>query len=113
MHEVSLMQSTLDLALDYAQRRGATQIHQFTMRVGQLSGVVPEALEFAFDMVVQNTIAQGARLSIEQVPARCHCATCEQDFQPDDWIYDCPHCHQISTDVRQGKELDLVSLEVS
>jgi hydrogenase nickel incorporation protein HypA/HybF len=52
MHEVSLLESTLELAVDYAHQQGATQIHRLTLRVGQLSGVIPEALQFAFDIVV-------------------------------------------------------------
>jgi hydrogenase nickel incorporation protein HypA/HybF len=113
MHEVSLMESTLELAVRSAQQQGASQIHQLTLRVGQLSGVIPEALEFAFEVVRQGTLADQAKMVIESVPALCHCANCDRDFQPDDYIYDCPHCHQICSEVRQGKELELVSLEVS
>jgi hydrogenase nickel insertion protein HypA len=69
MHEVSLLENTLELALDYARQHNATQIHHLTLRVGQLSGVIPEALQFAFDIVVQGTIAQTATLSIESIPA--------------------------------------------
>ena len=51
MHEVSLLENTLELALDYARQQNATQIHHLTLRVGQLSGVIPEALQFAFEIV--------------------------------------------------------------
>jgi hydrogenase nickel incorporation protein HypA/HybF len=113
MHEVSLLENTLELALDYARQQNATKIHRIALRVGQLSGVIPEALEFAFDIVVQGTIAQTATLSIETIPAICYCSTCQQDFQPTDWIYECPNCHQLSTQLLQGRDLELVSLEVS
>jgi hydrogenase nickel incorporation protein HypA/HybF len=113
MHEVSLLESTLELAVDYAHQQGATQIHRLTLRVGQLSGVIPEALQFAFDIVVQGTIAATATLSIETIPAICYCSTCHQDFQPTDWIYECPTCHQLSAKLLQGRDLELVSLEVS
>jgi hydrogenase nickel incorporation protein HypA/HybF len=113
MHEVSLLENTLELALSYAQQQGATQIHQLTLRVGQLSGVIPEALQFAFDIVAQGTIAEKAQLLIETIPAICYCQTCQQDFQPTDWIYECPTCHQLCTELLQGRDLELVSLEVS
>jgi hydrogenase nickel incorporation protein HypA/HybF len=113
MHEVSLLESTLELALSYAEQQNATQIHHFTLRVGQLSGVIPEALQFAFDIVVQGTIAETATLSIETIPAICYCSSCQQDFQPTDWIYECPTCHQLSAELLQGRDLELVSLEVS
>ncbi|MEB3338230.1 MAG: hydrogenase maturation nickel metallochaperone HypA [Leptolyngbyaceae bacterium] len=113
MHEVGIMENTLDIALDHANRQGATQIHHMTLRVGQLSGVEADALAFAFDVVMQGTIAEHAQLTIDLVPAICFCPTCQQEFQPTDWIYECPTCHQFSTDLRQGKELELASMEVS
>jgi hydrogenase nickel incorporation protein HypA/HybF len=113
MHEVSLLENTLEVALDYAQQQGATQIHRLTLRVGALSGVIPEALQFAFDIVIKGTMAEKAELSIEMIPAICHCSTCQQDFQPTDWIYECPECHQLCTELLQGRDLELVSLEVS
>jgi hydrogenase nickel incorporation protein HypA/HybF len=113
MHEVSLLENTLELALGYAQQQGASQIHRLTLRVGQLSGVIPEALRFAFEIVVQGTIAEKAELMIETIPAICYCPTCQQDFQPTDWIYECPECHRLCTELQQGRDLELVSLEVS
>jgi hydrogenase nickel incorporation protein HypA/HybF len=113
MHEVSLLEGTLDLAIGYAQAQGATEIHRLTLRVGALSGVIPEALQFAFDIVIQGTIAEKAELSIEKIPAICHCPTCQQNFQPIDWIYECPKCYRLCTEILQGRDLELVSLEVS
>jgi hydrogenase nickel incorporation protein HypA/HybF len=113
MHEVGIMQNTLDIALEYAQHQGATKIHQMTLRVGALSGVEPDALTFAFDVVMQGTMAEQAKLHIEYLPAICYCSVCQQEFQPPDWIYECPNCHQFSTKLHQGKELELVSMEVS
>jgi hydrogenase nickel incorporation protein HypA/HybF len=113
MHEVGIMQNTLEIALAHAKQQGATQIHQMTLRMGQLSGVEPDALSFAFDVVVQGTIADQAQLVIDVLPAICYCPNCQQDFQPDDWVYVCPNCHQLCTELRQGKELELASMEVS
>ena len=71
MHEVGLMQTALEIALRHAHRHGAGRIHGRTLRVGPLSGAVPEALEFAFDVIAQGTIAEGARLVIRRVPISC------------------------------------------
>jgi hydrogenase nickel incorporation protein HypA/HybF len=113
MHEVGIMEQTLAIALSHAQEQGATRIHRLCLRVGALSGVEPDALKFAFDVVTQGTIAADATLTIEAIPAICYCDHCQLEFQPPDWIYECPHCHQLTWDVRQGKELELASLEVS
>ncbi len=113
MHELGLLQETLDVALEHAARHGARRVHRITLKVGDLSGVVTEALQFAFEVVTQGTIAEGARLVVERVPVVCRCRRCERDFRSDDVIYLCPVCGEISADVRQGRELILKSLEVS
>ncbi len=113
MHEVGLMESTLAMALTRAAEEGAHRIHRLTMRVGPLSGVVPEALEFAFDVLTRGTIAEGATLEVEQVPIICYCSQCRGDFQPKDLFCECPRCRHVSGEVRGGRELELASLEVS
>ena len=113
MHEVGLMENALAIALKRAADEGAQHIHQLTMRVGPLSGVVAEALEFAFDVLARGTIAEGATLEVERVPILCYCSTCRLEFQPDDLFCECPGCHTPSGEVRQGRELELASLEVS
>jgi hydrogenase nickel incorporation protein HypA/HybF len=113
MHEIGLMQQAMELALECAARNGGRRIHRITLRVGAFSGVVPEALAFAFDAVAHGTIAEGARLDLECVPAVCFCASCGQEFEPPDVIFDCPRCRQPSAELRRGRELELASLEVS
>ncbi|WLT40180.1 hydrogenase maturation nickel metallochaperone HypA [Synechocystis sp. B12] len=113
MHEVSLMEQTLAIAIAQAEDHGASKIHRLTLRVGQQSGVVADALRFAFEVVRQNTMAAEARLEIEEIPVTCRCQHCHENFQPEDWIYRCPHCDQISQTVMDGKQLELASLELS
>ncbi len=113
MHELSLMQDTLILATQQARQAGGQRIHRVMMRVGALSGVVSEALVFAFDVLKTDSIAADATLEIEPVPVVCYCAECGQEFTPPDLICECPRCHNISTDLRSGREVELTSLEVS
>lgn len=113
MHEVSMMQNTLDIAIAQAQQNGATKVDRLTMNVGELSGVIPEALEFAFEVLIQGTIADNAQLEIITIPVVCYCPECDRNFQPDNYIYKCPECQVISTNIVHGRELALVSLVVS
>lgn len=113
MHEVSLMQDTVVIATKQAREAGAQRIHRIMMRVGVLSGAVPETLEFAFDIVAKGTMAEGAKLEIERVPILCYCPACAQEFEPTDFACECTRCGRPSTDVRRGRELNLTSLEVS
>ena len=113
MHEVSLMEQTLAIALENAHSQGGNQIHAVKMRLGAMSGVVPEALEFAFEVVTEGTIAEGAKLEIEIVPVVCHCAHCDANFEPDELFYECPQCGNFSNQILTGREIELTSLEVS
>ena len=113
MHEVSVMQSALDIAIDHAKQQNATRIHRISMRVGALSSVVPDSLEFAFEVVTQGTIAEGAKLEIERVAAVCYCPACQIEFEPKDVFYVCPQCGSLNVEVRKGRELELAYLEVS
>lgn len=113
MHEAGLAQSALDIASERAHERGATRIQGLVLQVGDLSGVVPEALRFALEALSAGTNAEGAWFEIEVVPVECHCPACNCPFRPMDVIYACPTCGTISSDVRQGHELTLLSMEVS
>ncbi len=106
------MQSALSVALDQAQKARASRVHVIRLRIGALSGVVPDALEFAFEALAPGTPAEGARLAIERVPARFWCAKCAREFQSDDMFAECPDCHNMSGELRAGREMELASLEV-
>jgi hydrogenase nickel incorporation protein HypA/HybF len=112
MHELSIMQSALNMALEQARLAGAGRVHAIHLRVGALSGVVPDALEFAFEALAPGTAAEGAALAIENVPARFWCGSCSREFEAEDLFAECPGCHQASGDIRGGRELELASLEI-
>ena len=113
MHEVSLMTETLELAAQSARASGASRIHALRLRVGQMSGVVPEALRFAFEVARQGTIAAEATLDVETVPMKWWCLQCRQEYGGDPPWSECPKCGQVSGEARAGFELELASLEVS
>jgi hydrogenase nickel incorporation protein HypA/HybF len=109
MHEASLMQSALDLAIDAARRAGAERISRIGLCIGAASGVVPEALALAFEVLRQGTPAAGAELSIETRPARYRCPTCSTEFL--EWG-ECPRCGELGTELIGGTELELSTVEV-
>jgi len=113
MHEVSIMAEALRLAMDAARSAGASRVLKLRLRIGSLSGVVPEAMRFAFDVVCQDTMAAGANLEIELVPATCWCAACQAEFECAELFYECPRCHNPSGELRRGRELEIADVEIS
>jgi hydrogenase nickel incorporation protein HypA/HybF len=112
MHELSIMQGALNQVLDAAQQAGASRVLEIRLRIGALSSVVPESLQFAFESVTEGTMAERAKLTIEHVPARFWCAACQQEFASTRLLALCPQCQQLSRELRAGREMELASIEV-
>lgn len=113
MHEVSIMTEAMRMAVESAQAAGAGCITGLRLRVGKLSGAAPEAMTFAWDVVRQNTMASTATLTIETVPAAGWCAVCQTEFECEDFFNECPRCHNISDELRRGRELEIASVEMN
>lgn len=101
------------MAVDAAKSAGATRVRKLRLRIGSLSGVVPDSLRFAFDVARRGTMAEGATLEIDSVPAACWCATCQAEFECVDFFNECPRCHNVSGELRRGRELDIAAVETS
>jgi len=112
VHELSIMESALSLVLDQARQAGARQVLVIRLRIGALSGVAPDALQFAFEALAPGTLAEKAELAIEPVPARFWCADCRREFVSDDLFAECPGCGRPTGELRAGRELEVASLEI-
>jgi hydrogenase nickel incorporation protein HypA/HybF len=111
MHEVSVMTEAVRMAVETAHSAGAARVTGLRLRVGTLSGAVPEAMQFAWDVVRRDTPAAEAWLEIESVPAACWCPICAAEFESRDFFSECPRCHNVSGELRRGRELELASVE--
>jgi hydrogenase nickel incorporation protein HypA/HybF len=112
MHEFSIATSLLSIiAEETVQFQGAT-VKTVTLKIGTLSGVVPEALEFAFQVLSEGTVAEGAQLVIERVALRIACNACGRASMPTDPFIICPHCGSGDVDITAGRELEIESMEI-
>ncbi len=113
MHEVSIAESLLDVAVDNCRQSGYAKITGIQVLIGKASGVMPEALLFAFDSMKEDTIARDAALMIVEVPLRGHCNDCGKDFEVEDrYVLACPHCGGLQYTVSSGRELTIAEMEV-
>lgn len=112
MHETAIITEAVNMAIEAAQNARAKRVKRLRLKVGVMAGVVPDALQFGFDVVVRGTLAEGACLEIEPVPVTCRCAAGCGAFAPPDAIFACPVCGRLSVDVLSGRELDVVEVEV-
>lgn len=107
------MQEALDLAVAEARRAGAVRVHRLRLRVGALSGVVPEALRFAFDALAPGSPAEGGLLEIEPIAAVWRCGACDCELESGPADDRCPACGNAAVRLRRGLELELATVEVS
>ncbi|WP_027944441.1 hydrogenase maturation nickel metallochaperone HypA [Amycolatopsis taiwanensis] len=109
MHELSITQCVVDAI---AERFADSRVLAVRLEIGKLSGVVPDAVRFCFDLVAEGTSVAGARLDIDE-PAGCAtCRTCGGLFEIDQPILMCP-CGSADVEVTSGGELRIFSVEVA
>jgi hydrogenase nickel incorporation protein HypA/HybF len=113
MHELSVAQRLVELLEAELGASGPVKVNSVLLRVGPLSGVVPQAMLFAYDAAVEGTMLAGSKLQIEEVAPAIFCKTCDVE-RPLGSIQKmrCPVCKTPSADVIRGRELEVVSVEV-
>ncbi len=108
MHELAITQSIVDTV---TARTGAAKVSVVTVRVGRLSGVIPDAMRFCFELVTESTPLAGARLDVEEPEGRGRCRSCGADVVLPDMILLCS-CGSADVEVTAGRELAVASVEV-
>ncbi len=112
MHELGVTQNILQIALEHAQKAEAKRIRSINLVVGGLSGIIDASVQFYFDFVSKDTIAEGAKQFFKQVPVRFRCRKCGKDFefQGENWA--CPDCQAPGPEILTGREFFMESIEV-
>jgi hydrogenase nickel incorporation protein HypA/HybF len=113
MHELSIAMSIVELAEEEIEKRGGAHVNAVHLKLGLLSGVVKDALESSYGLACEGTALAGSRLMIEEVPIVAYCTKCEapRPVSSAEWFV-CPECRAPVSQVLQGKELQVVALEI-
>jgi hydrogenase nickel incorporation protein HypA/HybF len=108
MHELSVTQDIVRTVVDNTDGRTVTGVR---IRIGALSGIVPEAVRFCFDLAASGTTLDGASLQIDDEPGRGRCRVCGTEFDMPELLPRCP-CGSTDAEVVAGRSLIVVSVEV-
>ncbi|MEN1680145.1 MAG: hydrogenase maturation nickel metallochaperone HypA [Planctomycetota bacterium] len=112
MHELSIAHSLVDLVTEHADAHGAPSVARITLRVGALSCVHKQSLDFSFDLAKEGTTLRDATLHYIDVPVAVYCEGCDIVVEPaQPHSFRCPVCGVASGDVVRGKELDIETIE--
>lgn len=112
MHELSIISSVLDQLDELKKQHEGKVFSKVVLRVGELSGLDVDCLQFGFECVVKDTHWQQLALEIEKIPRQQQCPKCSTEFRAENWDTVCPQCGEINTIIIGGEELQIAYVEV-
>jgi hydrogenase nickel incorporation protein HypA/HybF len=112
MHEAGIAQRIIEIATEHLEQAGAGAVTSITVKVGRLSSVMPESLDFAFKALAAGTAVANAALTIEQVGGSGRCRSCGALFAVEDFFCVCAQCGSTAVDVQGGDDLTVESLSI-
>lgn len=88
------------------------KVEKVNLKVGKLSAIVVDSLEFCFNLVVKDSPLEGVELAIEEVPVVARCKDCRHQWTVDNPVFTCEKCQSGAIDILSGRELDISSIEI-
>lgn len=114
MHELSIAHNLIEIVTETAYEINAKRVEAIHLRLGVLSGVVKDALLFSYELATEGTILAGSRLEIEELPVVVFCTKCQAEHKiASIQRFTCPACDAPASNIVQGREIEIVSLEIS
>ncbi len=122
MHEFSAACSIVDAAVQAAESHNVKKVNAVNVEVGEFTFLIPEQLEFNFEIASKKTILEGAKLNIKKVRGRIKCLQCthEGEAQIQDELpsqvsmfapMKCPKCQSSATTITGGKDFVITNIE--
>ncbi|HYB29146.1 MAG TPA: hydrogenase maturation nickel metallochaperone HypA [Solirubrobacteraceae bacterium] len=109
MHELSLSSAIVNTVVKHAEGRRVTVVE---LRVGKFRQVVPDTLEFYFEIVARGTVCEGARLVQEVIDVRLRCKKCGHEWEIEIPAFRCPQCTGGDVEIASGNEFEVEAIEV-
>jgi hydrogenase nickel incorporation protein HypA/HybF len=113
MHELSIAASIVEAVTETAAAYPGARVQEVRLRVGALASVIEDSLQFCWGVTIEGTPLAGAKLVVRTLPVVVHCAACGVEGEiAGVQSFRCPRCGALSADVRQGRELEIESIEI-
>lgn len=109
MHELSIAEELLEIITTRASQEGIRKVEKINLRIGEFSGIMPDSLEFAFEMLSKGTLTEGASVEIEVVAPKFICERCGQTAPSPE--RGCINCGSEELSLSSGSELEITSFE--
>ena len=103
----------MDAVTESAAAYPGARVREVRLRVGALASVIEDSLQFCWGITVEGTPLEGSKLVVKILPVVAHCTACGKDGElPSLKSFRCPYCGEPATDLRQGRELEIESIEI-
>ena len=112
MHELSVTESILEIALRHANNANAKRITNLYLVIGQLASIVDDSVQFYWDIISKDSIAEGAILHFRRLPATLSCQECNFEYSPANNSFSCPNCTSDRVKVITGEEFYMEAIDV-
>ena len=112
MHELALTEGILNIVASEQKKNGFTRVEEIRLKIGEFSGVIPECIKEFFPLISKGTAAEGAKLTVETVPASFICFSCGYEGPIARHTTCCPQCGSETISMRSGREFFVEELKV-
>jgi hydrogenase nickel incorporation protein HypA/HybF len=112
MHELSIAQNIIEIVQENLGRDQKDLVKIVRVKVGKLTNILVESLEFSFEALTTDTNLAGAILEIEQLPLTTKCQDCGHLDSHEDFIFQCSACKSTQIKIVSGSELMVSEIEL-
>jgi hydrogenase nickel incorporation protein HypA/HybF len=112
MHELSIAMQIVEIVEEESKNHAATGVSAIKLDIGTLSGIEPDALEFAMEEAIKGSLAEKAKVHYNYIQAVAVCEACCHEFETHDYFKTCPFCNSLNTSLIKGKELKIAAIDL-
>ncbi len=112
MHELSIVEALMATVMEKAEEAQAKKVLRIYVVIGELSGVIDDAVEFYVGFLGKDTIAKDAEVFIQHPPTLVKCRNWGTEYEPVNLNLTCPNCKERKVEILSGRELYIDSVEV-
>lgn len=110
MHELSIAQNIFALVKENVD--DDAHVKNVYLKLGDISGVIPDSLEFCFDVITKGTELEEAKLIIEKIPVTAKCNKCVLEFSVENLFFLCPECGSSDIKILTGTDMQVTEIEI-
>lgn len=109
---MGITQTIMSIVLEKAKEKKAAKVTEICIDVGEMTNTVPDCIQFYFEIISQDTVAEGAKLKFKTIPITAKCSSCGKVHKIKDMMFICPDCSAFLTEVLTGRELEIAKIKM-